>query len=212
MGMFRDPRIGEIRRNVSWDTRSTRNMRPPWFETRPRCICWGFLFPKLCPSHVVRGSANLSLRTVDSIAYATRYWLIADRYGSPTLAERKLRAHVLWTVTRFHDGGLPLTIYRWRFFSEGDDKTQPRRCDASDLGREQCGKNERCYANSSDQQALCECQRDFHLVNGECVRVTPTAVTVDPTTDLKTESKPDSGGTWLHRRRRNARTCEDERY
>lgn len=78
--------------------------------------------------------------------------------------------------------------------AEGDDKTQPRRCDASDLGREQCGKNERCYANSSDQQALCECQRDFHLVNGECVRVTPTAVTVDPTTDLKTESKPDSGG------------------
>lgn len=83
--------------------------------------------------------------------------------------------------------------YSRRFFSEGhDDKTQPRRCNAAELG--QCEENERCFANISDQQGLCECQREFHSVNGKCVRVvTPSTVNIDLTT-LKPEFKPESGG------------------
>ncbi|EFN77540.1 uncharacterized protein LOC105189584 isoform X1 [Harpegnathos saltator] len=73
-----------------------------------------------------------------------------------------------------------------------DDKTQPRKCSITDLSHMQCGKHEKCRANGTEQ-GWCECQLGFHLVNGECVRVTPTAANFDLTT-VKPELKPESGG------------------
>ncbi|XP_025153059.1 uncharacterized protein LOC105189584 isoform X4 [Harpegnathos saltator] len=72
-----------------------------------------------------------------------------------------------------------------------DDKTQPRKCSITDLSHMQCGKHEKCRANGTEQ-GWCECQLGFHLVNGECVRVTPTAANFDLTT-VKPELKPESG-------------------
>ncbi|KYQ53065.1 hypothetical protein ALC60_07793 [Trachymyrmex zeteki] len=40
---------------------------------------------------------------------------------------------------------------------------------------------------------MCECQRDFHFVDGECIRVTFTMANVDVTT-LKPEQRSESGG------------------
>ncbi|EZA50736.1 hypothetical protein X777_10786 [Ooceraea biroi] len=77
------------------------------------------------------------------------------------------------------------------FFSENNNKTQPTLCDPSEIGRVLCGKNQRCRV--TNEKAICECQRDFHFVNNECVRVIPTPASVDATT-LKPEIRSGSGG------------------
>jgi len=88
---------------------------------------------------------------------------------------------------------LPLK-YWWRFFSESNDEAHTARsCNTSDL-TEQCGKNQRCRVTSNGQQ-MCECQRDFYLLHGECIRVTSTAAS-DVTT-LKPEQRSESGGTCI---------------
>ncbi|KAL6443755.1 hypothetical protein ACFW04_001681 [Cataglyphis niger] len=74
-----------------------------------------------------------------------------------------------------------------------DDGTHLKLCDISALGNAQCGKNERCV-NSNGEKAYCECQRDFHLVNGECIRITSAAASVNATT-LKPDHRSESGGT-----------------
>lgn len=84
-------------------------------------------------------------------------------------------------------------MYWRRFFSESDDGTHLKSCDISTLGNVQCGKNERCISSNSEKPQ-CKCQRDFHLVNGECIRITSAAASVDATT-LKPEHRSESGGT-----------------
>ncbi|XP_032683609.1 uncharacterized protein LOC116849981 [Odontomachus brunneus] len=75
-----------------------------------------------------------------------------------------------------------------------DDKTQPRKCNITDLGSAQCGKNERCHASRADQQALCECKREYHLVNGECVLITLTTANFDLATLKPRVLMSESGG------------------
>lgn len=76
--------------------------------------------------------------------------------------------------------------------AESDDGTHLKSCDISTLGNVQCGKNERCVT-SNGEKPQCKCQRDFHLVNGECIRITSAAASVDATT-LKPEHRSESGG------------------
>ncbi|KYM98671.1 PREDICTED: uncharacterized protein LOC108777401 [Cyphomyrmex costatus] len=71
-----------------------------------------------------------------------------------------------------------------------DDIRTLKPCNTSEL-TEQCGKNQRCSVVSSGKQ-LCQCQRDFNFVNGECIRVSSTT-NVDVTT-LKPEQRSESGG------------------
>ncbi|XP_050466630.1 uncharacterized protein LOC126859392 [Cataglyphis hispanica] len=73
-----------------------------------------------------------------------------------------------------------------------DDGTHLKPCDVSALGNAQCGKNERCVSSNSEK-AQCECQRTFHLVNGECIRITSAAASVNATT-LKPDHRSESGG------------------
>lgn len=75
----------------------------------------------------------------------------------------------------------------------GDDGTHLKLCDVSALENTQCGKNERCRVSSNSEKAHCECQRDFHLVNGECIRITSAAASVDATT-FKPDHRSESGG------------------
>lgn len=77
--------------------------------------------------------------------------------------------------------------------ADSDDGTHLKSCDISALGSVQCGKNERCRVSSNGEKPQCECQRDFHLVNGECIRITSAAASVDVTT-LKPDQKSESGG------------------
>ncbi|XP_018306585.1 uncharacterized protein [Mycetomoellerius zeteki] len=72
-----------------------------------------------------------------------------------------------------------------------DDVHTSKSCNTSELS-EQCGKNQRCRVISNGKQ-MCECQRDFHFVDGECIRVTFTMANVDVTT-LKPEQRSESGG------------------
>ncbi|XP_020281331.1 uncharacterized protein LOC109853527 [Pseudomyrmex gracilis] len=68
-------------------------------------------------------------------------------------------------------------------------------CDAAELGKTQCSKNQRCsqIVNANGQlSSVCVCQRNFHLVNDECVE-NKTASFADITT-LKPEYKSESGG------------------
>ncbi|XP_012525263.1 uncharacterized protein LOC105830480 [Monomorium pharaonis] len=65
-----------------------------------------------------------------------------------------------------------------------------RPCNTSEL-IVQCGKNQRCRVTNNGMQ-LCDCQRDFYFVNGECTRITSTAASV--VTTLKPEQRSDSGG------------------
>lgn len=98
------------------------------------------------------------------------------------------------------------SVWKYRFFSDNNNtisnnnRTQPTPCDPSEIGHPLCGKNQRCRVN--DEGATCECQRDFHYVNNECVViVTSTAASVETTTTLKPEIKPESGGTsWTSER------------
>ncbi|CAL1686887.1 unnamed protein product [Lasius platythorax] len=77
--------------------------------------------------------------------------------------------------------------------SESVNGTHLKECDASTLGSVQCGKNERCRVSSHGEKPQCECQLDFHLVNGECIRITSAAASVDATT-LKPGVSSESGG------------------
>jgi hypothetical protein len=77
------------------------------------------------------------------------------------------------------------------FFSE--DKTQSALCDASEIGRASCGRNQRCRM-INEGASICECLRDFHFVDNECVRVAPTTATIDAI-NLKPDLISESGGT-----------------
>ncbi|XP_011702008.1 PREDICTED: uncharacterized protein LOC105458413 [Wasmannia auropunctata] len=77
--------------------------------------------------------------------------------------------------------------------AESDDEAHTiRPCNTSELILSQCGKNQRCHVSSNGQQ-LCDCQRGFDFVHGECVRATSTVVDVLYTT-LKPEQRTESGG------------------
>ncbi|XP_011643634.1 uncharacterized protein LOC105431253 [Pogonomyrmex barbatus] len=65
-----------------------------------------------------------------------------------------------------------------------------RPCNISNLAV-QCGTNERCVTSNGKQQ--CKCQRDFHFVNNECVRIASTVASVDVTT-LKPDQRSESEG------------------
>ncbi|XP_072748093.1 uncharacterized protein [Anoplolepis gracilipes] len=74
--------------------------------------------------------------------------------------------------------------------AENDDGMHLKPCDIS-FADEQCGKNERCVS-SNNEKSYCECQREFHLVHGECIRITSAAASVDAITskpDIKSESE-----------------------
>ncbi|KAH0946722.1 hypothetical protein HN011_000997 [Eciton burchellii] len=73
-----------------------------------------------------------------------------------------------------------------------DDKTQSALCDASEIGRASCGRNQRCRM-INEGASICECLRDFHFVDNECVRVAPTTATIDAI-NLKPDLISESGG------------------
>ncbi|XP_031848248.1 uncharacterized protein LOC116433842 isoform X1 [Nomia melanderi] len=65
-------------------------------------------------------------------------------------------------------------------------ENQARRCDVT-KAEEQCGHNERCVQQLVNEEARCECQRDYVLVDGQCLhRKTAMFVT--------TTAQPESGG------------------
>ncbi|XP_031848251.1 uncharacterized protein LOC116433842 isoform X2 [Nomia melanderi] len=64
-------------------------------------------------------------------------------------------------------------------------ENQARRCDVT-KAEEQCGHNERCVQQLVNEEARCECQRDYVLVDGQCLhRKTAMFVT--------TTAQPESG-------------------
>ncbi|KYM84142.1 hypothetical protein ALC53_05519 [Atta colombica] len=63
-------------------------------------------------------------------------------------------------------------------------------CNTSDL-TEQCGKNQRCRVTNNGKP-MCECQRDFYFVDGECIRTSTSTMT--NVTTLKPEQRSESGG------------------
>lgn len=75
------------------------------------------------------------------------------------------------------------------FFSENDNGTYLRSCDISN-SNSACGKNQRCRMINNN--SICDCVRGYHLVNGECVMTTSTAIA--ESTTLKPEYRPESGG------------------
>lgn len=73
-----------------------------------------------------------------------------------------------------------------------DDAHTSKPCNTSDL-TEQCGKNQRCRVTSNGKQ-MCECQRDFYFVDGECIRASTSTMTNVDVTTLKPEHRSESGG------------------
>ncbi|XP_011157334.1 uncharacterized protein LOC105194217 isoform X2 [Solenopsis invicta] len=63
-------------------------------------------------------------------------------------------------------------------------------CNTSEL-IVQCGKNERCRVTNTGIQR-CDCQRDFSLVNGECIKITSTAA--NAVTTIKPEQRSEAAG------------------
>ncbi|XP_012230845.1 uncharacterized protein [Linepithema humile] len=80
--------------------------------------------------------------------------------------------------------------------AENDNGTYLRRCNTSDLKEASCGKNQRCHMMNNT--SVCECIREYHLVNDECIKTpTATAETISTTTTittLKPEHRSESGG------------------